>query len=72
MYVDASNVAIGAVLSQKDDKNFDHPIYYASQQLVAVELNYTTTEQEAWYTQFRSFVIIYWIILLFFMWTMMP
>ena len=44
--MDASNVAIGAVLSQKDDKNFDHPIYYASWQLVAVERN-TTIEQEA-------------------------
>ena len=30
VYVDASNVAIGALLSQKDDKNFDHLIYYAS------------------------------------------
>ena len=47
VYVDASNVAIGAVLSQKDKKNFDHPIYYASRQLVAAEQNYTTTEREA-------------------------
>ena len=47
MYVDASNVAIGAVLSQKDDKNFDHPIYYASRQMVAAKQNYTTTEGEA-------------------------
>ena len=47
VYVDASNVAIGAVLSQKDDKNFDHPIYYASRQLVAVEQNYSTIEWEA-------------------------
>ena len=47
VYVDASNVAIGAVLSQKDKKNFDHPIYYASRQLVAAERNYTTTEREA-------------------------
>ena len=45
--VDASNVAIGAVLSQKDNKNFDHPIYYASWQLVAAERNYSTTEREA-------------------------
>ena len=47
VYVDASNVAIGAVLSQKDDKNFDHPTYYASRQLVAVERNYSTIEREA-------------------------
>ena len=47
VYLDASDVAIGVVLSQKDDKNVDHPIYYASRQLVAVERNYTTIEQEA-------------------------
>ena len=45
--MDASNVAIGAVLSQKDDKNFDPPIYYASRQLVATERNYSTIEREA-------------------------
>jgi hypothetical protein len=47
VYVDASNVALGCVLSQKDDKNFDHPIYFASRQLIAAEKNYTTTESEA-------------------------
>lgn len=47
VYVDASNVAIGSVLSQKDDKGHDHPIYYASRQLVAAKRNYTTTEREA-------------------------
>ncbi|MGI0075756.1 MAG: reverse transcriptase family protein [Nitrosotalea sp.] len=46
IYVDASNVAIGAILSQKDDKNCDHPIYYASRQLVAAKRNYTTTERK--------------------------
>ena len=47
VYVDASNVAIGAVLSQKDDTNFDYPIYYASRQSVAAEWNYSTTERKA-------------------------
>jgi hypothetical protein len=47
VYVDASNIALGCVLSQKDDKNFDHPIYFASRQLIAAEKNYTTTEREA-------------------------
>jgi hypothetical protein len=47
VYVDASNIALGCVLSQKDDKHFDHPIYFASRQLIAVEKNYTTTEREA-------------------------
>ena len=45
--MDASNVAIGAVLSQKDDKNFDHPIYYVSRQSFAAKRNYTTIEWEA-------------------------
>ena len=47
VYVDASNVALGTVLSQKDAKGFDHPIYYASRQLVAAERNYSVTEREA-------------------------
>ena len=45
--MDASNVALGCVLSQKDDKNMDHPIYYASRQLIAAEKNYSTIEREA-------------------------
>ena len=47
VYVDASNVDIGAVLSQKDDKGHDHPTYFASRQLVQAERNYTVTEREA-------------------------
>lgn len=47
VYVDASNIALGCVLSQKDDKNMDHPIYFATCQLIAAEKNYTTTEREA-------------------------
>jgi hypothetical protein len=35
VYVDASNVAIGSILSQKDDSQHDHPIYFASHQLNA-------------------------------------
>jgi transposase InsO family protein len=47
VYVDASTIALGCVLSQKDDRKFDHPIYFASRQLIAAEKNYTTTEREA-------------------------
>jgi len=47
VYVDASNVAIGSILSQKDASNHDHPIYFASRQLVMAERNYNTTKQEA-------------------------
>jgi hypothetical protein len=47
VYVNASNVAIGVVLSQKDEKGHDHPIYFASWQLMQAERNYTVTEREA-------------------------
>ena len=47
VYVDASSVAIGSVLSQKDEKGRDKPIYFASRQLTAAEKNYTVTEKEA-------------------------
>jgi len=47
VYVDASNVALGCILSQKDKNNKDHPIYYSSRQFIPAEKNYTTTEREA-------------------------
>jgi hypothetical protein len=45
-YVDASNFAIGSVLSQKDIKGHDRPIYFTSRQLSVAEKNYSVTEQE--------------------------
>ncbi|XP_054807358.1 uncharacterized protein LOC129309679 [Prosopis cineraria] len=42
---DASNYALGAVLSQKVDKK-SHVIAYASRTLDAAQANYTTTEKE--------------------------
>lgn len=59
---DASNVAIGAVLSQKDDPNgLDLPIAFASRVLNKAEKNYSTIEKEAlavvWaVTHFRPYV----------------
>ena len=47
VYVDASLIALGCVLSQNDTRNIDHPIYFVSRQLIATEKNYTTTEHEA-------------------------
>jgi len=47
VYVDALNVAIGSVLSHKDEKGHDRPIYFASHQLAATEKNYTITKREA-------------------------
>jgi hypothetical protein len=47
IFVDASNVAIGSFLSQKDENSHDHPIYFTSRQLVQAERNYTVMEREA-------------------------
>ena len=41
----ASDTAIGAVLSQEKD-NFDHPVAYLSRSLNKAERNYSTTEKE--------------------------
>ena len=46
LYLDASNTAIGAVLSQFDENNFDHPIHFASRMLNEAEKNYSTYEKE--------------------------
>ncbi len=43
---DASNYAIGAILSQKDDEEKLHPVAYYSRSLHDAELNYTITDKE--------------------------
>jgi len=47
VHIDASGIALGAVLAQPGERNMDHPTYYASRKLSIVERNYTTTEREA-------------------------
>jgi L-lysine 2,3-aminomutase len=44
--VDASDIALGTVLSQKSVDEEIHPIYYWSQQLAMAERNYSTTDRE--------------------------
>ena len=58
---DASDFAIGAVLGQKREKNFQ-VIYYASRTLNDAQLNYATTEKELLaivfaFDKFRSYLI---------------
>ncbi len=43
---DASNWAIGAVLSQEDDNNVERPICFLSRKLNDHEINYATTHKE--------------------------
>ncbi|XP_059068626.1 transposon Tf2-1 polyprotein [Cryptomeria japonica] len=47
VHVDASNFAIGAILTQPGSSGLDHPIYFARRLLSKAERNYSTTEREA-------------------------
>nr|GFA49750.1 reverse transcriptase domain-containing protein [Tanacetum cinerariifolium] len=58
---DASDLAIGAVLWQRQEKHF-RPIHYASKTMTEAESNYTTTEKEMLavvyaFEKFRSYLI---------------
>jgi hypothetical protein len=46
VHVDASSIALGAVLAQQGAGEIDHPIAFASRKLYTYERNYTTTERE--------------------------
>ncbi|GKB37224.1 reverse transcriptase domain-containing protein [Tanacetum coccineum] len=59
---DASDYVVGAVLGQKDGKNF-HPIYFASKTLKQTQQKYTITEKELMavvfaFGKFRSYLIL--------------
>ncbi|GJZ12818.1 reverse transcriptase domain-containing protein [Tanacetum coccineum] len=59
---DASDFAVGAILGQKDGKNF-HPIYFASKTLNPTQQKYTVTEKELMavvfaFDKFRSNLIL--------------
>jgi len=45
-HVDASCIALGAVLTQAGEGEMDHPIAFASRKLSKAEKNYSTTELE--------------------------
>ena len=46
LQVDASNVGVGAVLSQLDEGNKDHPVAYFSRKLLPREQKYSVIEKE--------------------------
>ena len=46
VHVDASCIALGAVLTPDGGEGLDHPIAFLSRRLSKVEKNYSTTEHE--------------------------
>lgn len=46
VYVDASCIALGAVLRKVGEGEMDHPIAFASRKLSKAKNNYSTTESE--------------------------
>ena len=46
LQTDASDIAIGAVLSQRDEEGNDHPVAYFSRKLLPREVRYSTVEKE--------------------------
>ena len=47
VFVDASDIAVGAVLMQEKVQKWFRPIYYASRLMTTTERNYSVTEREA-------------------------
>ena len=47
VFVDASDIAIGSVLTQLEEPNWYRPVYYVSRKLSTAKRNYSTIEKEA-------------------------
>jgi hypothetical protein len=46
VHVDASSIALGAVLAKTRAGDIDHPLSFSNRKLSTVEISYTTTERE--------------------------
>jgi hypothetical protein len=46
VHVDASSIALGALLAQPGEGNIDHPLAFDSRKLSTTKFNYTTTERK--------------------------
>ena len=47
VHIDASDLAIGAILTQPGDYGMDYPIVYSNIKINKLEWNYSTTEKKA-------------------------
>eukprot|EP00794_Sanderia_malayensis_P006722 gene6722-7482_t len=47
LYTDASDIAVGSILAEKDDSGVERTVAFASRALTGCEKNWTTTEKEA-------------------------
>lgn len=54
LYISATNLALGALLAQHDDKGKQRAIYYISRTLIGYELNYTSIEKACLVVIFAS------------------
>jgi hypothetical protein len=48
VHVDASAIALGAILTQPGEGDIDHPIEFASRKLSDSEHNYNTKKRKVW------------------------
>ena len=63
LQTDASEVGVGAVLSQTDTEGYDHPVAYFSRKLLPREQKYATIEKECLAIKLgiEAFKFIYWV-----------
>lgn len=61
VHIDASGIALGAVLAQPGEGNLDHLIYFELRKLLTIEKSYIMTKREAlaMVYSFQSFDTIY-------------
>ena len=48
LYTDASEFAVGGILTQEDDNGYERPIHYLSKSLTSEQTRWSVIEKEAW------------------------
>jgi len=57
LQTDASDIVVGAVLSQRDKEGNDHPVAYFSRKLLLQEVHYSTAEKECLSIKLATLII---------------